>query len=35
MHIEDTLDREGAMMQAWIEAMNQLRAEGAKYLQEF
>ncbi len=35
MHIEDERERQSAMMQDWIESMNELRNEGAKYLQEF
>ncbi len=35
MHIEDRHDRETIMMMDWMGVMNDLRAEGAKYLQEF
>lgn len=35
MHIEDERERQSTMMLDWIESMNQLRSEGAKYLQEF
>jgi 1-acyl-sn-glycerol-3-phosphate acyltransferase len=35
MHIEDRLERESKMMSDWMDSMNELRAEGAKYLQEF
>ena len=35
IHIADERERYAEMMQDWIEAMNELREEGAKYLQEF
>ena len=35
IHVTDERERYAAMMQDWIEAMNELREEGAKYLQEF
>lgn len=34
-HIKNPARRESAMMADWVEAMNALRLEGAKYLQEF
>lgn len=35
MYIDDPFDRERAMMETWMEEINSLRKEGAKYLQEF